>query len=117
MREVVGKIDVIVEDLGIIIGDVIVLWKEIKVLGMVVLQFVFSDNVVNFYFLYNYEFDQVVYFGIYDNDMCVGWWKKVSDVEKQVVRVYFCFEGDVDVYWEFICGVVVFVVCISIVFM
>lgn len=37
MREVVGKIDVIVEDLGIIIGDVIVLWKEIKVLGMVVL--------------------------------------------------------------------------------
>lgn len=35
--DVVGKVDIIVEDFGVIISDVVFLWKNINVLGMVVL--------------------------------------------------------------------------------
>lgn len=59
----------------------------------------------------------MVYFGMYDNDMCFGWWKKVMEEEKERVKKYLWFYKDIDVYWEFICGVVVLVVRIVIIFM
>ncbi|XP_073390551.1 4-alpha-glucanotransferase, chloroplastic/amyloplastic [Physcomitrium patens] len=117
MREAVGKIDVIAEDLGIITGDVIALRKEIKAPGMAVLQFAFSDNAANPHLPHNHELDQVVYPGTHDNDTCVGWWKKASDAEKQVARAHLRFEGDADVHWEFIRGAVASVARTSIVSM
>ncbi|CAM6021811.1 unnamed protein product [Sphagnum balticum] len=102
IREAVGKVDIIAEDLGVITGDVVALRKHINAPGMAVLQFAFGSNSRNPHLPHNHEVDQVVYPGTHDNDTVVGWWKKASMTERHHVQRYLRMEEDDDVHWEFI---------------
>lgn len=102
IREAVGKVDIIAEDLGVLTTDVLTLRKRIKAPGMAVLQFGFGDGPASPHLPHNHEVDQVVYTGTHDNDTIIGWWTKASKPEKELVRRYLRFKGDDEVHWELI---------------
>jgi len=102
IRDAVGKVDIIAEDLGVITSDVVSLRKNIKAPGMAVLQFAFGGDAMNPHLPHNHEVDQVVYSGTHDNDTVVGWWKKAGKAEREHVREYMRFKSDHEVHWEFI---------------
>lgn len=102
IRDAVGKVDIIAEDLGVLTTDVLALRKKIKAPGMAVIQFAFAGGVINPHLPHNHEVDQVVYTGTHDNDTVVGWWTKATKAEKDLVRRYLRFKGDKDVHWEII---------------
>ena len=102
IRDAVGKVDIIAEDLGVITSDVVSLRKNLNAPGMAVLQFAFGGDALNPHLPHNHEIDQVVYSGTHDNDTVLGWWRKASKAEREHVRQYMCFKNDIDVHWEFI---------------
>jgi len=77
MKEAIGEIDVIAEDLG---GederDVIELLKQTGFPNMKILQFAFNGDSKNIYLPQNYPYNCVCYTGTHDNDTALGWYKK-----------------------------------------
>jgi 4-alpha-glucanotransferase len=94
-----GHIPMIVEDLGEITPDVIVLREALGFPGMKVLQFAFGDDArvtpqgENPYLPHNYEPNCVVYTGTHDNDTTVGWLASLSDEERESVLRYIGTDG------------------------
>jgi 4-alpha-glucanotransferase len=94
-----GHIPMIVEDLGEITPDVIVLREELGFPGMKVLQFAFGDDVhgtprgENPYLPHNYGPSFAVYTGTHDNDTTVGWFRSLSDEERAAVLRYVGTDG------------------------
>ena len=94
-----GPIPMIVEDLGEITPDVIVLREALGFPGMKVLQFAFGDDAhgtpqgENPYLPHNYEPNCVVYTGTHDNDTTVGWLASLSDEERASVLRYVGTDG------------------------
>ncbi|XP_024381844.1 4-alpha-glucanotransferase, chloroplastic/amyloplastic [Physcomitrium patens] len=104
IRDAVGKLDIIAEDLGVLTPDVLALRKKIHAPGMAVLQFAFGGDADNSHLPHNHDVDLVIYTGTHDNDTVVGWWTKVGQAEGNHVRQYFKIESDKDVHWELIKG-------------
>ena len=102
MRNAVGKVDIIAEDLGVLTADVLNLRKRIRAPGMAVLQFAFGDDPINPHLPHNHEVDQVVYTGTHDNDTAIGWWTKIDKPERDTVKQYLRFKDDKEVHWELI---------------
>ncbi|XP_068637582.1 4-alpha-glucanotransferase, chloroplastic/amyloplastic [Aristolochia californica] len=98
---VVGKINIIAEDLGVITEDVVQLRKAIGAPGMAVLQFAFGSGPDNPHLPHNHEQDQVVYTGTHDNDTVVGWWENLVEKEKSNVLKYLDINKE-DISWEMI---------------
>ncbi|HEY0006157.1 MAG TPA: 4-alpha-glucanotransferase [Pyrinomonadaceae bacterium] len=74
IREALGELPIIAEDLGVITPDVIALRQEFDFPGMSILQFAFDGDNGNSRFLpHNYKHNSVVYTGTHDNDTIVGW--------------------------------------------
>ena len=94
-----GHIPMIVEDLGEITPDVIVLREELGFPGMKVLQFAFGDDAhgiprgENPYLPHNYEPNCAVYTGTHDNDTTVGWFQSLGDEERASVLRYVGTDG------------------------
>eukprot|EP00271_Cylindrocystis_brebissonii_P005127 TRINITY_DN17072_c0_g1_i1.p1 TRINITY_DN17072_c0_g1~~TRINITY_DN17072_c0_g1_i1.p1 ORF type:complete len:652 (-),score=134.32 TRINITY_DN17072_c0_g1_i1:395-2350(-) len=88
IKEAVGKVDIIAEDLGVITPDVVDLRKAIGAPGMAVLQFAFGSNPQNPHLPHNHECNQVVYPGTHDNDTVIGWWSKIQEKEKANAFLY-----------------------------
>jgi 4-alpha-glucanotransferase len=95
-----GHIPMIVEDLGEITPDVIVLREQLGFPGMKVLQFAFGDDAhdgipqgENPYLPHNYEPSCVVYTGTHDNDTTVGWFASLGDDERASVLRYLGTDG------------------------
>lgn len=73
VKEKLGDINIIAEDLGFLTPEVCELLRETKFPGMKVLQFAF-DSPKNQYLPHNYENSNcVVYTGTHDNDTLKGW--------------------------------------------
>jgi len=76
LREELGDLPVIAENLGVITPEVEALRHEFGLPGMAVLQFAFGNDPQGPTFLpHNYVRDLVAYTGTHDNDTVVGWWK------------------------------------------
>jgi 4-alpha-glucanotransferase len=94
-----GHIPMIVEDLGEITPDVIVLREALGFPGMKVLQFAFGDDAYgtpqgeNQYLPHNYDPNYVVYTGTHDNDTTVGWLANLSGEERASVLRYLGTDG------------------------
>ncbi|HZO24872.1 MAG TPA: 4-alpha-glucanotransferase [Chloroflexota bacterium] len=94
-----GHIPMIVEDLGEITPDVIVLREALGFPGMKVLQFAFGDDAhdtprgQNPYLPHNYEPNCAVYTGTHDNDTTVGWFASLSPEERASVLRYVGTDG------------------------
>ena len=73
VKEKLGDVDVIAEDLGYLTESVIEMVKESGYPGMKVLQFAFDYREESDYLPHNYERNCVVYTGTHDNDTILGW--------------------------------------------
>jgi 4-alpha-glucanotransferase len=102
LREALGKLPFIAEDLGYITPEVHELRKTLEIPGMKILQFGFGNKGAHIYLPHRYEPDCVVYTGTHDNDTIAGWWNtSATDEEKELVSSYMKI-GDDGVQWAFI---------------
>jgi 4-alpha-glucanotransferase len=77
IRETLGDLDIVAEDLGDITPDVRELLAELGIPGMKVLQFAFSED-DSPYLPHNHVRRCVVYTGTHDNDTARGWFAGAS---------------------------------------
>ncbi len=89
-----GKLPIVVEDLGIITPQVRALRDALGYPGMAVLQFAFGDDDANPYLPHNQVTNQVVFTGTHDNDTTLGWYRKAPDLERHRVREYLSIDGE-----------------------
>ena len=68
-----GKLNIIVEDLGYLTPSVIQLVKDSGFPGMKLIQFAFDTRADGDYLRLNYPVHSVVYTGTHDNDTILGW--------------------------------------------
>ena len=102
LKNELGTLPFIAEDLGYITPEVHALRKKLCVPGMKVMQFGFGDKGAHIYLPHRFSTDSVVYTGTHDNDTTVGWWNNsASEPEKQWATEYL---GNVenDIHWKFI---------------
>ena len=75
LEQRLGKLPIIVEDLGFLTPSVKQLLKDSGFPGMKVIQFAFDSREESNYLPHTYTQNCVVYTGTHDNDTCVGWLK------------------------------------------
>jgi 4-alpha-glucanotransferase len=83
LREQLGDLPFIAEDLGLITPDVVQLRERLQMPGMRVLQFAFGDAGAHIYLPHRYERNTVVYTGTHDNDTTLGWWGSCAEHERR----------------------------------
>ena len=89
LRDELGKLPLIAEDLGLITPEVTELREEFGLPGMKILQFAFGDNAANPYLPHHHETNSVAYTGTHDNDTTAGWISKATDHELEHLKRYF----------------------------
>jgi 4-alpha-glucanotransferase len=100
LRQHLGGLPLVAEDLGTITPDVDELRKAIGVPGMKVLQFGFgSDD--NIHLPHHHTVDTVVYTGTHDNDTTAGWFESAEGEERRRVEDYFGNCGG-EIHWRMI---------------
>jgi 4-alpha-glucanotransferase len=87
IREGLGELPLVAEDLGFITPEVHELRRAIGIPGMKILQFAFAQA-NSPHLPHCYEPLSVVYTGTHDNDTARGWFEKASDEERQNARTY-----------------------------
>ncbi len=89
IKEKLGNINIIAEDLGLITPGVAKLLKAVGYPGMKILQFAFDATGGESVFLpHNFSNNYVVYTGTHDNDTTLGWLTKASEAERQYAIDY-----------------------------
>ena len=88
-----GKLDVIAEDLGLLTDSVIEMVEESGFPGMKVLQFAFDENEDSPYLTHRYERNCIVYTGTHDNETTKGWFRNLSQHDRNFARAYIGCEG------------------------
>ena len=112
IRDKLGELPIIAEDLGVITPDVEKLRDDSGFPGMRILQFAFSSDVKNVDLPHNYHGNVVVYTGTHDNDTTVGWFKSVAGEgstrdadqvkrERDSCLKYLNTRGE-EIHWDFI---------------
>ena len=94
IKEELGEINVIAEDLGLITEDVAELLEATGFPGMKVLQFGFNHEGDSVYLPHNYPTNCVVYPGTHDNQTVVSWFRSLSDEDREFVRNYLNLKDD-----------------------
>ncbi len=103
LKQSLGDVPIIAEDLGVITSEVRKLRDRFNFPGMKVLQFAFGSKATNTDLPHNYSTSNcVVYVGTHDNDTIVGWYKDSStQSERDHVRLYLGIDGK-DINWDLI---------------
>lgn len=102
IKQKLGKLPVLAEDLGVITPEVEELRDKYEFPGMKILQFAFGSDPGNPFLPFNYPRNAVVYTGTHDNDTTVGWFKTGSDYEKQNLELYLGSISPDGVHWDLI---------------
>ncbi|NOY98132.1 MAG: 4-alpha-glucanotransferase, partial [Chloroflexi bacterium] len=100
VRDELGRLPIIAEDLGEITPDVVALRDQFDLPGMKILQFAFSGP-DNLFLPHYYPENCVVYTGTHDNDTSRGWYEAASEHERDFVRRYLSVDGS-DIAWDLI---------------
>lgn len=107
LKKEFGDLPVIAEDLGHITQSVHALRDKNNLPGMKILQFAFGYtkngmlDSANDFLPHNYNRNSVVYTGTHDNDTTLGWYQKLPENYKDLVRTYIA-RNDHDIVWSFI---------------
>ena len=88
LKEQIGELPLIAEDLGFITPEVDKLREDFSLPGMKVLQFAFGTDETNINLPHNYSTNFVVYTGTHDNDTTLGWLGQLEGEEKEMAREY-----------------------------
>ncbi|HEY5975505.1 MAG TPA: 4-alpha-glucanotransferase, partial [Geobacteraceae bacterium] len=96
LRQTLGQLPIIAEDLGVITPDVEALRDRFQLPGMKILQFAFDSGPANAYLPHNFQPNCVAYTGTHDNDTTAGWYASLDDRQRKRVLAYLrCNEQDV----------------------
>lgn len=101
VKEKLGELPIIAEDLGIITKSVTALRDTFNLPGMKVLQFAFSAGSDHVFLPHNYPNHCVAYTGTHDNNTTVGWYQAASQEEQDFCRRYLARSGQ-DIAWSMI---------------
>ncbi len=104
VREALGDLPIIAEDLGVITPDVVELRETYDLPGMRIFQFAFDSDPEDPFLPHHYPANCVVYTGTHDNDTARGWYERVPDKDKAFFRSYMDRDGR-SVSWDMIRGV------------
>lgn len=99
LKEHLGTLEVIAEDLGIITPEVEKLRDDFQLPGMKVLQFAFGSNAANMNLPHNYSSNFLVYTGTHDNDTSLGWFNSTEKKERKLLHRYVDGSGK-----QFVCN-------------
>lgn len=104
LREGLGELPVIAEDLGVITEDVEALRDRFELPGMKVLQFAFGGEADHPFLPHNYQANCVVYTGTHDNDTIRGWVANAPARERAFAWEYLGRPelADADLHWALI---------------
>jgi 4-alpha-glucanotransferase len=102
LRNELGKLPFIAEDLGYITKEVRALRKKLDIPGMKVMQFGFGDKGAHIYLPHMFTPDSVVYTGTHDNDTTVGWWNSNANENEKRWAVEYLGRVDDGIHWAFI---------------
>jgi 4-alpha-glucanotransferase len=113
LREALGELPIVAENLGVITPEVEALRERFGFPGMAILQFAFGrDPEAAKFQPHNYPRNRVVYTGTHDNDTTVGWWTSTGEGdstrtgdevrdERERALAYLDAEGR-EIHWAFI---------------
>jgi len=104
VRDELGELPIIAEDLGEITPDVVELRDQFNLPGMRILQFAFASDSTDPFLPHNYVENCVSYTGTHDNDTVIGWYNSGTEKEKDFYRRYMARSGE-DVAWDLVRGV------------
>jgi 4-alpha-glucanotransferase len=93
LRDALGELPIVAEDLGLITPEVVALRERFGFPGMAVLQFAFGAGSESQFLPHNHRRDQVVYTGTHDNDTVVGWWQACGPAERRLTLDYLGGDG------------------------
>ena len=102
LRDKLGSLPIIAEDLGEITPEVEALRDQFEFPGMKVLQFAFGSDGDKRFLPFNYERNFVVYTGTHDNDTTVGWFNQLSAQNRAAVLSYFNYTSPQRIHWDLI---------------
>lgn len=100
VKEALGELPIIAEDLGFLTEDVHKMLKESGFPGMKVLEFAFDPREESNYLPYTYTSNSVVYVGTHDNNTILGW---IEELDKDTLD--FCkkyLDTEDDILWKLI---------------
>ncbi len=97
IKETLGPLPLIAEDLGVITPDVTQLMETNAFPGMAVIQFGFDAEMDNPHLPHNYHPNQCVYTGTHDNDTLLGWWSTLTEYEHTFAQEYLSIQSEGDV--------------------
>lgn len=101
LRQSLGDVQFIAEDLGLITPEVTALRDEFGMPGMRVLQFGFGDRGAHMHLPHQLTPNMVIYTGTHDNDTTLGWWQHgASGQEKSAAEDY--FGNTSDIVWQMV---------------
>jgi len=88
VRERLGALPIIAEDLGDLSDKVPELVAETGLPGMKVLTFAFSTDESDMFLPHNYPVETVAYTGTHDNDTTLGWWRTAPEYQREFAARY-----------------------------
>lgn len=102
MKERLGDVSIIAEDLGFQTPGVKKLLKESGYPGMKILEFAFDSRSNSDYLPHNYTSNSVCYTGTHDNDTIMGWLKTISKKDMKFAEEYCSLSKAEGYNWGFI---------------
>ena len=104
LKEVLGDLPFVAEDLGVITREVDELREFYKMPGMRILQFGFADRGGHVYLPHRFVPNTVAYTGTHDNNTTLGWWQEdLSHEERDNVQQYLqTIDHDGEIVWAMI---------------
>jgi 4-alpha-glucanotransferase len=102
LREQLGDLPFIAEDLGFITPEVHQMRERLGIPGMRVMEFGFGDPGAHIYLPHRFERNTVVYTGTHDNATIRDWWQHyATPAERAAANAYLGEHAD-GVHWAFI---------------
>jgi 4-alpha-glucanotransferase len=101
IRNHLGRVPFIAEDLGVITPEVDALREQFGLPGMRILQFAFGGAREDRFLPHNHVSNTVVYTGTHDNDTTRGWFAAITEHERDRLRRYTGRDGR-DAAWDLI---------------
>ena len=88
LEKKLGRLNIIVEDLGYLTPSVKQLLKDTGFPGMKLIQFAFDSREESDYLPHTYQKNCVVYTGTHDNDTIMGWFKTAPKESVKYAKEY-----------------------------
>jgi 4-alpha-glucanotransferase len=102
IKDQLGHLAVLAEDLGIITPEVEALRDRFEFPGMKVLHFAFGSDPGNPFLPFNYARNCIVYTGTHDNDTTVGWFNQLPEYDRSNLESYLGTISPDGVHWDMI---------------